>query len=345
MHLDQRYGNTLDEIEADGFAVDAVAPMPTDAADGRDTAKAMGACMGSTADALAMLAPDMLLLLGDRFEMLAVAATAAVMGVPIAHMAGGEISEGAFDDSMRHAITKLSALHLTSTEAYRRRVIQMGEEPQRVFNVGSTGVYNCLHVDLLTKADLEASIGMDLGSNALLVTLHPATLDVVPVAERVEALCMALDRFPQSKVIFTYPNNDPQGKVIIDAIERYAAKWPKRVLAIPSLGRIRYLSALKYVRAVVGNSSSGIIEVPSMGIPTVDIGIRQRGRIAADSVLHCDADTDSIANAIERALQMDTSAVTNPYYKADTVALIADAIERTPIEVLKNKHFYDISTQ
>jgi len=343
MHLDQRYGNTLAEIESDGFAIDAVAPMPTDAADGCDTARAMGACMISTADALAKLQPDMLLILGDRFEMLAVASAATVMGIPVAHMAGGEISEGAFDDSMRHAITKLSALHLTSTEAYRRRVIQLGEEPSRVFNVGSTGVYNCLHVPLMSREELEASIGMALGHDALLVTLHPATLDPVPVEERIDALLEALDRFPESRIVITYPNNDPQGQVIIDHIERYAAGRRDRVVAIPSLGRRRYLSALKYVRAVVGNSSSGIIEVPSMGIPTVDIGIRQRGRIAAGSVIHCDADADSIASAIGRALSMDVSGTGNPYYRPDTVSLIADIIERTPVKDLTHKRFYDIS--
>lgn len=342
MHLDQRYGNTMAEIEADGFAIDAVAPMPTDATDGCGTAKAMGACMVSTADALSALAPDMLIILGDRFEMLAVAAAAIVMGIPVAHLAGGEISEGAFDDSIRHAITKLSSLHLTSTEEYRLRVIQLGEDPSRVFNVGSTGVYNCLTVPLMTRTELEASIGMELGSDAILVTLHPATKDPVPVQDRIQALLDALDRFPDSRIILTYPNNDPQGQVIIDHIERYAAGRKDRVVAIPSLGRRRYLSALKYVKAVVGNSSSGIIEVPSMGIPTVDVGIRQRGRIAASSVIHCDPDTGSIAAAVAQALVMDASGTVNPYYRPDTVSLIADIIERTPLQGLMNKSFYDI---
>ncbi len=342
MHLDQRYGNTLAEVETDGFAVDAIAPMPTDAADGCDTAKAMGTCMISTAGALAALEPDMILLLGDRYEMLAVASTAVVMGIPVVHMAGGEISEGAFDDSIRHAITKLSALHLTATEEYRRRVIQLGEDPDRVINTGSTGVYNCMNVPLMSKPELEQSIGMSLGDKALLVTLHPATLDPVPVVERVRSLCEALDRFPDSKVLITYPNNDPQGRVIIDEIERYASYWPSRVLTVPSLGRRRYLSALKCVRAVVGNSSSGIIEVPSMGIPTVDIGIRQQGRIAAESVIHCDADADSIADAIARALVMDMSGIDNPYFRPDTVSRIADAIENTPVGQLRCKRFYDL---
>lgn len=342
MHLDQRYGNTLTEIEADGFTIDAIAPMPTDMAVGRDTAKAMGACMVSTSDALAALSPDLILLLGDRYEMLAVASTAVVMGIPVAHIAGGEISEGAFDDSIRHAITKLASLHFTSTEAYRRRVIQLGEDPDRVINAGSTGVYNCMNVPLMPKSELEQSIGMPLDDKTLLVTLHPATLDPVPVAERADALCEALDRFPDSRVLITYPNNDPQGRVIIDAIERYAARWSGRVLTVPSLGRLRYLSVLRYVGAVVGNSSSGIIEVPSMGIPTVDIGIRQRGRIAADSVIHCEADADSIAAAIAGALAMDVSGVDNPYYRPDTIKIIADAIENTPIGKLKCKRFYDL---
>ena len=188
--------------------------------------------------------------------MLATATAALMLRVPIVHIAGGEISEGAVDDSIRHAITKMSALHLTATEPYRRRVIAMGEEPDRVINTGAIGVYNILHTPLLSREELEASIGLTLPAGSLLVTYHPATLDDGDVAQRCRALLEALDRFPDSHIIITYPNNDPRGRVIIDLIEDYGRRNPDRVRVIPSLGKLRYLSALRYVSAVVGNSSA-----------------------------------------------------------------------------------------
>ena len=346
MHLSDRHGHTIDEIIQEGFKVSAQVPMLDDANSDCDTVRSMAKCMHGMAEAFDNLRPHIVVLLGDRFEMLAVATAATIMRIPIVHLHGGEISEGAIDDSMRHAITKLSALHLTSTEEYRQRVIQMGENPERVINTGAIGVYNVMNVTTMTLEQLRESLDFEIDHNTLLVTLHPATLDTTPIRTRCQALLNALDCFPNNKLLITYPNNDPDGMIIIEMIEQYARLHPTRVKLIPSLGLTRYMSALKYVAAVVGNSSSGIIEVPSMGIPTVNIGCRQKGRIAATSVIDCEPDTDSIVQAITKALSNDFKAqaqkTVNPYYRPDTLQLIVKAIATTPIETLHTKHFHDI---
>lgn len=346
MHLSDRHGHTIDEIIQEGFKVSAQVPMLDDANSDCDTVRSMAKCMHGIAEAFDNLRPHIVVLLGDRFEMLAVATAATIMRIPIVHLHGGEISEGAIDDSMRHAITKLSALHLTSTEEYRQRVIQMGESPERVINTGAIGVYNVMNVATMTLEQLRESLDFEIDHNTLLVTLHPATLDTTPIRTRCQALLNALDCFPNNKLLITYPNNDPDGMIIIEMIEQYARLHPTRVKLIPSLGLTRYMSALKYVAAVVGNSSSGIIEVPSMGIPTVNIGCRQKGRIAATSVIDCEPDTDSIVQAITKALSNDfkeqAQKTVNPYYRPDTLQLIVKAIATTPIETLHTKHFHDI---
>ena len=346
MHLSDRHGHTIDEIIQEGFKVSAQVPMLDDANSDCDIVRSMAKCMHGMAEAFDNLRPHIVVLLGDRFEMLAVATAATIMRIPIVHLHGGEISEGAIDDSMRHAITKLSALHLTSTEEYRQRVIQMGESPVRVINTGAIGVYNVMNVATMTLEQLRESLDFEIDHNTLLVTLHPATLDTTPIRTRCQALLNALDCFPNNKLLITYPNNDPDGMIIIEMIEQYARLHPTRVKLIPSLGLTRYMSALKYVAAVVGNSSSGIIEVPSMGIPTVNIGCRQKGRIAATSVIDCEPDTDSIVQAITKALSYDfkeqAQKTVNPYYRPDTLQLIVKAIATTPIETLHTKHFHDI---
>lgn len=345
MHLEEKFGMTVGEIEDDGFTVDAKVPMHFASDSACDTALATAECLAGTARALDKIKPDILLLLGDRYEMLAIATAATIMRIPIAHIAGGEISEGAFDDNIRHALTKLASLHFTSTDAYRNRVITMGEDPKHVFNVGSPGVYNIEHDPVVTKEALEEFIGMNVGSTTLLVTLHPATCDTVGVAERCQALLDALDTFRHNKIVFTYPNNDPDGAVIIDMINNYARRNPGRVAVVPSLGRSRYLSLLRYVAVVIGNSSSGIVEVPSLHIPTVDIGIRQRGRIAAKSVIHCEPDADSIRDAILFALSPTGKNMAveaeNPYYKPDTIARIVEVLTTIRTSDIRTKHFVD----
>ena len=345
MHLDARYGMTVDEIIEDGFKVAERVEMHAGNDSAVETAAATGKCLIGVARALGRLNPDILVILGDRYEMLAVATAATIMRVPIAHIAGGEISEGAFDDNIRHALTKLSALHFTATDAYRNRVISMGENPKYVLNTGALGVYNIIHEPVIPKPELEKFIGIDINSSTLLVTFHPATMDPEPVKERCEALLQALDGFISSHIIFTYPNNDPDGEVIIKMINEYAARYPGRVAVVPSLGRRRYLSALHFVSAVVGNSSSGIVEVPTMRIPTVDIGIRQQGRIAASSVIHCEGEHDQIHQAISFALSpagkrlaLETD---NPYAKRDTVTRIVDTLVHIRLDELYSKRFID----
>lgn len=346
MHLQARYGMTVNEIKDNGFTDVICVPMPDTGDTPVGTVDAMAECMHGMSHALQEVAPDLLVILGDRFEMLATATAALMLRVPIVHIAGGEISEGAIDDSIRHAITKMSALHLTSTEPYRRRVIAMGESPERVINTGSIGVYNLMNEPLMSRAELEKSIDFTLPSGSMLVTYHPATLDTGDTADKCRNLLEALDRFPDSHVLITYPNNDAQGRVIIDLIEDYARRNPGRVRVIPSLGKLRYLSALRCVSAVVGNSSSGIIEVPSTGIPTVDIGIRQKGRLCSDSVIHCGDSVDEIAEAIKYALSPEGQSMArraqNPYARPDTLDLSVRAIADTPLEQLRTKKFYDL---
>ena len=353
MHLDPRFGNTAGEIETDGIEIAARVPM-SDTSGNNDTtpettARASARCLEGMSEAFSIISPDIVLLLGDRFEMLPVATAATIFRIPIAHIAGGEISEGAFDDNIRHAITKLSALHFTATDDYRRRVIQMGEMPGHVFNCGALGVENLMHLpDEAPITELEEFTGIAITPSTLLVTYHPATLDTgATPAQRCTALIQALDRFPDSTILFTYPNNDPGGTEIIDLIERYAAAHTGRCAVVPSLGRRRYLSILKHIGAVVGNSSSGIVEVPSAGIPTVDIGIRQRGRTAATSVIHCGDTANEIAHAIAFALSEEgrrkAAETENPYFKRDTASRIAEILATTPLSSLSVKRFYDMS--
>ncbi len=275
MHLMPEYGMTVDEIERQGFVVSARVPMPLEGQGEAARVRAMAECMDGTAQALRRLAPDMLVILGDRYEMLAIASAATVMTIPIAHIAGGEVSEGAIDDNIRHAITKLSALHFTATEPYRRRVIQMGEDPARVVNAGALGVWNILNQPLMTLPELEANLGFKFAPGRTVVaTFHPVTR----ANESIGPMLDALDAIPGLRAIITYPNNDAGSEPIIERIRAFAAERPDSILVVKSLGMIRYLSAVRYAAAVVGNSSSGIVEVPSLGVPTVDIGTRQIGR-------------------------------------------------------------------
>lgn len=338
MHLDPRRGNTIEAIRRDGFEP-LIAPMPVDFVTPADAAAAMGVCLGNVAKVIEQAQPDLIVILGDRFEALAIAAAAAMMRVPVVHLHGGELTEGAFDDAFRHAITKLSTLHLTSTEAYRRRVIQMGEAPERVYNVGAIGAAPRA---AMSREELERDLDWHFGERALLLTLHPETLGSISSAELAKETFTALSRFPDSNILITYPNNDPGAEDIITAITEFAAGNP-RVKVVPSLGAKRYFAALGCVRAVVGNSSSGIIEVPSAGIPTVNIGNRQARRIAAASVINCAPQAAAIADAVNRAFDLDCSAVVNPYEQPDTLGEMTRIIAETPLEELrKPKSFVDL---
>lgn len=342
MHLSPEFGETYQQIEKDGFKIDEKIEILLSSDSAVGTAKSMGLGVLGFSDALARLQPDVLVILGDRFEALAAAQTAMIMRIPIVHLHGGEITEGAYDDAIRHAITKLSYLHGTSTDEYRQRVIQLGEAPERVQNVGAIGLDHLKRADFMSVAELAESLNFSLTKPFFLVTYHPVTLgDEAPEAS-FQALLDALEAFPEHQVILTYPNADDGGRRIIPMLEAYAASQPERVLAIPSLGQVRYLSAVKHATAVIGNSSSGIIEVPAFDVPTVDIGARQKGRLAAKSVLHCEATQTDIERAIQSAVARDykepTEAIDNPYGQGNTSGKVIEMIKTLDFNPCKTFH-------
>lgn len=346
MHLLQRFGHTVDVIRREGFNVVAEVALDPASDSPADVAFATGSCMQGMAKAFADAAPDLIVVLGDRYELLAVTAAATIMRIPIVHLHGGEVSEGAIDDSIRHAVTKLSSLHLTSAEQHSRRVRQLGENPDMIHTIGAIGVSNALAVEPLPQDELEAFLGLKLNRRSLMVTYHPVTASDDSPARLFRNLLNAIESFKESTVIFSYPNNDARGASIIELIDGYVSSHPGKAVAFPSLGMRRYLSVLHYVGAAVGNSSSGIIEVPSMHIPTVNIGIRQQGRLAARSVINCSDDEADIRNAIERALseecQLFARDVENPYYRPDTVDAAVKLIAETPLDELHTKRFFDL---
>jgi len=344
MHLSPEFGETWVQIEADGFPIDAKVEMLLSSDSPVGVVKSMGLGTIGFADALDRLKPDILVVLGDRFEALAIVQAALIMRIPVAHVHGGEITEGAYDDAIRHAITKMASLHFTAAEPYRRRVIQMGEAPETVFNIGAVGLDHLFRGEAMSLDELSASLNFPLHSPYFLATYHPVTVaDEAPEAT-VRAMLSAIDSFPEHQVILTYPNADNGGRAIIPIIEKYARINSGRVLAIPSLGFRRYVCALRHASAMIGNSSSGIIEAPAFGVPTVNIGFRQRGRLAADSILHCATDRESIRQAIDRAVSPDflelCHRVVSPYGQGNASRQIVRVIEKfgesTP------KHFYDL---
>ncbi|MEW5715667.1 UDP-N-acetylglucosamine 2-epimerase [Pseudomonas sp. SB113] len=345
MHLSPEFGDTWKDIEADGFAIDAKVEMLLSSDTDVGVVKSMGLGTLGFADALDRLRPDILVVLGDRFEALAIVQAALVMKIPVAHLHGGEITEGAYDDAIRHAITKMSYFHFVATERYRQRVIQMGESPDRVFNVGAVGLDHLLRSPRMGRDELSESLDFKLDSPFLLVTYHPVTMVEEDPKQSFGALLTALDQFPLHKVILTYPNADNGGRAIIPLLEDYAQRNPERVKAIPSLGFRRYLSTVALADAVVGNSSSGIIEVPAFHVPTINIGARQAGRLAAGSVINCALDSRSIEDALRQALSAEFATVckmaVNPYGAGNAAQSIVNVLERCDGD--PNKSFHDLS--
>lgn len=348
MHLSERYGNTYREIEKAGFAIDYKVPMLDESGADNSTAtiKAMSRALAGFADAYDALQPDLIVALGDRFEMLCAVETALIKQIPVAHLYGGDVTSGAYDDAIRHSITKMSHLHFTSTEEYRKRVIQLGEQPARVFYVGALGVENIKRVPLMNKSEIEQNLQFDITDRTILVTYHPVTLSDSNPLNDINALFEALDEHPELRVIFTMPNSDAGGQVIAEAIEQYAEQHINRVCAFKSLGMKRYLSVMKYCAAAVGNSSSGIVETPSFHIPTLNIGSRQDGRIAATSVYNCATDKASISSGLGHVLSPEFCAIAskaqNPYEKEGTAQAIFDVISTYPLEGIIQKKFYDL---
>ena len=344
MHLSSEFGETYKQIEQDGFEIDEKIEILLSSDTAVGTAKSMGLGLLGFADALNRLKPDAIVILGDRFEALAAAQTAMILRIPILHLHGGEITEGAYDDAIRHAITKLSYLHGTSTEEYRQRVIQLGEQPERVRNIGAIGLDHLKRGEFMTVDEIANSLDFRLSQPYFLVTYHPVTLGNEQPKQSFNALLEALNEFSDCQVILTYPNADDGGRRIIPILEEYARQQPDRVHAIPSLGQKRYLSAVKHAAVVIGNSSSGVIEVPSFNVPTVNIGVRQKGRLAAKSVLHCDPTKAAIKTAITSALKGEYKTsdeeIMNPYGAGNASEQAITMLKTLNFE--PSKSFYDL---
>lgn len=346
-HLSPEFGLTYKQIEADGFIINAKVEMLLSSDTAEGITKSMGIGMIGYADALKQLQPDLLVILGDRYEMQALASTALIFRIPIAHIHGGEITEGAYDDAIRHSITKMSAIHFTSTEAYRQRVIQLGEQPERVFNVGAIGLDNFNLLKILSKNELEQNLKIKFSKYNYLVGFHPETLSNQSVKEQFYELLKAIDKQDNSFFIFTKANADTNGRIINQMMEEYVAMNPQKAVLFSSLGTLRYLSAMKYVTAVVGNSSSGIVEAPTAPTATINIGDRQKGRIMADSIVNCPVDQKEIEKAFEIIKSVDFQAnvktVANPYGNGNTLEQIVEVLKKTDLTMLRTKSFYDIN--
>ena len=346
MHLSPEFGLTYRQVESDGFTIAARVETLLSGDTPSAIAKSLGLGVIGFGDAFATIKPDIVVAIGDRFEIFAAAAAAMLARIPIAHIHGGETSEDSFDEAMRHAMTKMAQWHFVAAEPYRKRVIQMGEAPERVFNVGAPGLDHLASMTWLSRAELEQELGMRFGEKLFLVTYHPATLAPPGAAERaMAAILAALERFPQASVAFTYPNADTGGRALISAIDAFVKKHPQRARAFVSLGQQRYLSLMREADVVVGNSSSGLIEAPALRKAVVNVGDRQRGRLKAASVIDAAEDADAIASAVTRALSAPfretLRGVQSLYGAGDAGGAIAAQLKR-PLPAVQ-KPFFDIA--
>ena len=345
-HLSEKHGMTVREIEADGFVADAQVEILSFNDTPSGICKSMGEALGGYGEALGELRPDLLVVLGDRYESFCVAAAAQIQRIPIAHIHGGETTEGAVDEAFRHSITKMAHLHFPACEEYRRRIIQLGEDPAQVFNVGALGLENIRKISLMDREELFQSIQFRLDRPFFLVTFHPVTLENATSGEQFDELLAALDQFPDHGIVFTKANADTDGQIINDRIDAYAKARPERCLAVSSLGLRRYLSAMKICDAVVGNSSSGILETPALGIPSVNIGDRQKGRIRTPSIIDCKPNQDAIATALQKALDPEfknsLQGMIHPCEQEDTAGQIVEKVGQINLDGLLKKSFYDL---
>ena len=345
-HLSSQFGLTWQSIASDGLPVDELIDAEINANTATDTTDTMSRYIGLFGRVFATKKPDLLLLLGDRYEMLAIAAAATVHNIPIAHLHGGEVTEGASDDVFRHAISKMSHIHFTSTAAHRQRVIQLGENPQHVHNVGALGLDNIRTLPLLERNTLVAQCGPAFGLPYFLVTYHPVTRVSSEMCAQVDKLCRALLTFPDAQIIVTGANADSGGELINQRWLEWLAKYPEKIQFHHSLGQLRYLSAMQYALAVVGNSSSGIIEAPSMHTATLNIGLRQQGRTAATSVYHVDDTEEAILHGLQVVLselfQQTLPEVVNPYGDGRTTERIITILAQQQYPVSLVKHFFDV---
>lgn len=349
MHLSPEFGLTYKDIENDGFIIDEKVEMLLSSDTPEGISKSMGLAMLGFPSVFQKLEPDMLVILGDRYEMLAVATVANMFQIPIAHLHGGEKTEGVVDEFIRHSITKMSYLHFTSTEEYKNRVIQLGEHPQRVFQVGALGVENILNTTLLSKEELEKQLSFSLGELFALVTFHPVTLECDTAGEQFSQLLQALEQLPHLKVIFTKANSDTHGRIINQMIDNVVSHHPSQYIAFTSMGLLRYLSAMKYCSFVLGNSSSGLLETPTFKKPTINIGDRQKGRYKAPSVLDCLPEKESILTAINQIetshFQSSLQKMTLPFGDGSTSQQIIKVLETFLLQgnMDLKKEFYDLT--
>lgn len=345
MHLSPEFGMTYRSIEKDGFRIDAKVEMLLSADSAVAVTKSLGLGVIGFADAFDRLAPDIVVVLGDRFEILAAAQAAMLARIPIAHIHGGETSEGAFDEGIRHAITKMAHWHFAAAEPYRRRVVQLGEAPDRVFNVGAPGLDILATAKWMGRDELATSLDMELGKPLFVVTYHPVTLESRSPRDAMMQLLGALEAFPQATIVFTYPNADTGGRVLIDCIDQFVARNRSRAKAFVSLGQLRYLSLMREANVVIGNSSSGLTEAPAMKRATVNIGNRQNGRLKASSVIDATDDQTSIIAAIEQALSAEfvsrLPATHSLYGQGNAAAAIVSILRSATLSV--QKAFFDIA--
>lgn len=345
MHLAPEFGLTYREIERDGFTIDRKVEMLLSSDTPVGVSKSIGLGIIGIGEALQQLQPDLLLVLGDRFEVFAAVAAALVARIPVAHVHGGETTEGVIDEALRHSVTKMSHLHFVAAEEYRHRVIQLGEHPQRIFLVGGLGIDNIKRLQLLGRDELQNALDFKLGARSLLITFHPVTLEDATCAAQMQELLAALASLSDTQLIFTMPNADTDGRELIEVINRFVA-GRSNAKAFTSLGQLRYLSCMRWADAVVGNSSSGLIEAPSLGVPTLNIGDRQRGRLRAASVVDCPPERAAISAAIARLTTPEFRAwsrsVGNPYGDGGASERIVATLATVPLGDILKKRFHDL---
>jgi GDP/UDP-N,N'-diacetylbacillosamine 2-epimerase (hydrolysing) len=348
MHLSPEFGVTYKIIEKE-FKIDKKVEMLLSSNSAIGISKSMGLAQISFAEAYDELTPDLLLVLGDRYEIFSAVSAAMIANIPIAHLHGGETTEGAFDEAIRHSITKMSHLHFTATDEYKKRVIQLGENPNRVFNVGGLGIDNIKKLKLLPKDEFEKSINFELNKKNILITFHPVTLENSTASEQFQTLLDVVDELEETAIIFTKANSDTDGRIINFMIDEYVKKHSDKSCCFTSLGQLRYLSALRYMDTVVGNSSSGLTEAPSFKIGTINIGDRQKGRIMAKSVINCDNDFESIQKAFftlySKKFRKKLIDVQNPYGNGGASKRIKEKIKSIDLKNILKKIFYNLKVE
>jgi GDP/UDP-N,N'-diacetylbacillosamine 2-epimerase (hydrolysing) len=346
MHLSPEFGLTYKKLLEDGFIIHEKVETLLSSDTTVGISKSIGLGIISFSEVFERLNPDLILVLGDRYEIFAACTAAMISRIPIAHCHGGEATEGLIDEAIRHSITKMSQIHFTSTEEYRNRVIQLGEQPKNVFNVGALGIENINRLKLLTKSEFEDSINFKLNKINFLVTFHPVTLDNLSAEEQFKQLLIALDKYHDTNIIFTKPNSDTDGRVIIQLIDDYVKNNSQKAIAFTSLGQLRYLSAIQFMDVIVGNSSSGLIEVPSFKKATINIGDRQQGRVKATSVIDCETDNLDLEKAIEKALSLEFKKElkfsNNPYGDKNSSIEIVDVLKSIDLNGIIKKQFYNL---